>query len=237
MAEIVNSPDEGNAREVDQPVSDIPEHLQGKSAQELADMYKSLERKLGEQSEELGSLRKLADTALLQQQAPAPAEDDVDFYTDPEGAVRRIVDGALRPILQERNQVRQQTAKQRLDSEHPGWQDTVKSQEFQEWVAKSKIRTSLFVEGNSGDYNAADELFSTWKGLSKSESATKEAESKAVQRDRKRRAATTEKGAAGIDPRKILSRADLRELKRTNPNRYQDLLPDIRKAYAEGRVR
>jgi hypothetical protein len=39
--------------------SNLPDNLRGKSTEELASMYQSLEKKLGEQSNELGSARKL----------------------------------------------------------------------------------------------------------------------------------------------------------------------------------
>lgn len=245
MAELVNTPDEGSAAEVEKPDDNTPEHLRGKSQQEILEMYTSLERKLGEQSEELGSLRKLADQALMTEKpasdlgAPDPGagSDGADFWSDPEGYIKRVVTEATKPVQELTRKQQQEAAAVKLSQDFPNWKDTVADKEFQEWVARSKVRTDLFLRGDSGDVDAAAELFATWGDLSKAKDSTKASEKKAVERDRKMRAATTEKGSAGIDPRKILNRNDLRELKRTNPDRYNELLPDIRKAYAEGRVR
>lgn len=240
MAEIVNTPTEGSGSNVEQPADTTPEALQGKSAAEIAEMYTNLERKLGEQSEELGSLRKLADTALLAEpkEAAAPSsEADGDFWSDPEGYIKRAIGEATKPVQEIGRKQQQEQATVRLNQDFPGWQDTVATKEFQDWVAKSKVRTRLFIEGDGGDFEAAAELFSTWGDINGSKQKGEAAKKEAVSRDRKLRAATTEKGSAGIDPRKILNRSDLQELRRTNPNRYNELLPDIRKAYAEGRVR
>ena len=234
---IVNAPEAGNPAEVDAPVSDVPEHLQGKSPQELVDMYRNLESKLGEQSNELGQLRQFANAQIAAQEQQKAPEEDVDFYADPEKYMQRAIDARLEPYNQVLRAQQQQAVKQRLDAEFPQWQETAKSEEFINWVKASKVRRDLFVQADASDYHAAAELFGTWNELGKTRSETQKAERKAVDRDRKLRAVKTEKGAGRIDPRKILYAADLRELKQTNPNRYQELLPDIKRAYAEGRVR
>lgn len=239
MPELVDGPKEGNAEEVTTPQNDIPDAFRGKEFADVVKMYQSLEQKMGQQSEELGSLRKLADQTLMSPQASSKADDlaDLDFYSDPEEAVRRIVDRQLQPYQSiAAQQIQAQTA-QRLSSEFPDWKETVKDPSFADWVAKSKVRKQLFSLADNADYDAASELFSTWNELQGVKADKQSLEKTAVQRDRKLRAATTEKGANQIDPRKILKRADLRDLKQKNPSRYNDLLPDIRRAYAEGRVR
>jgi len=237
MVDLVNTPDEGSAAEVTTPDDNTPEHLRGKAPAELVDMYRSLERKLGEQSEELGSLRKLADQTLMPAQQESQAGEDIDFFTDPEKAVERIIERKLRPFDDMTREQSKTATVNRLNNDFPKWEETVKSQDFQEWVGKSKVRTKLFIAADAADFESAAELLSTWADLGNSKATTNSIEKKAVERDRKLRAVATEKGASGIDPRKILSRADLRSLRQTNPSRYNELLPDIRKAYAEGRVR
>lgn len=238
MANIVNQPPEGDAQDVTEPVSTIPENLQGKSAEELAEMLQNREKTIGRQGEELGQLRSLVEQQIAQTPAQAKeADGEVDFYEDPNAFIERKIQQALRPLEAERTQNRMQAAKVRLDTEHPGWEDVAKNEDFQNWVAKSQYRVNLFAAGNVGDYSAADELFSTWKEIGKSKGEVASAAEKAVKRDRKVRAIRTEKGASNIDPRKILSRSDLRELRMSNPQRYNELLPEIRQAYAEGRVK
>ena len=239
MAEIVNTPDAGNASEVEKPVDNTPEHLQGKSHAEVLDMYQNLERKLGEQSEELGSLRRLADQALTSEpSAPKAETEKPDFWSDPEGYIDRIVDSRMGPVQSQASKQREEAVAQRLTQEIPNWREILGNPDFQQWVADDKTRKDLFLEADaSADFDKAAFLFSTYAALDKGKAETQQAADKAVERDRKLRAATTEKVSGGIDPRKILSRLDLQELRQKNPDRYNQLLPDIKKAYAEGRVR
>ena len=45
------------------------------------------------------------------------------------------------------------------------------------------------------------------------------------------------KGSSEAPSRKIYRRADIIKLMQTDPDRYQQLAPEIRQAYSEGRVR
>ena len=237
MVDLVNKPEEGNPSEIEQPEASIPEQFRGKSTDDIIGMYQHLEKKLGQQSEELGSLRALAEQAVSAPAKEGSSTDDVDFFDNPEKAIERIVEQKLAPFNASLREQQQTAVRERLDQHYPGWETTAKSPEFETWVAGSKERTRLFVRANGADWDAANELFETWGKINASDSSSKKAATKAVERDRALRAAKTEKGSAGVDPRKILSRSDLRTLRQTNPSRYNELLPDIRKAYAEGRVR
>jgi hypothetical protein len=234
---LVDKPAEGSASEVVAPVSDIPEQFQGKEFADVVKMYQSLEKKFGEQSNEVGQLRSLAEQQIMSPASSESVSEDIDFYSDPESAVERLIDRKLKPYAEIATQQTQAAVQQKLNQEFPNWRETVADEGFQEWVGKSKVRADLFVKADSADYDAAAELFSTWSELNEVKGAKTQAAKAAVDRDRKLRAATTEKGSAGIDPRKILNRADLRNLKQTNPSRYRELEPDIMKAYSEGRVR
>jgi hypothetical protein len=49
------------------------------------------------------------------------------------------------------------------------------SPDFQKWVVGSKIRSQLYEQANSQyNYDAADELFSTWKEIKMSQQQTVE---------------------------------------------------------------
>ena len=235
MVDLVNTPDEGNPAEIETPEASIPENYQGKSIEEVIAMHQNAEKLLGRQSEELGSLRSLAEQSITA--GSTPEAEPVDFYEDPEKAIERIIEAKLAPFNASLKSQNEAAVRERLDATYPDWEPTVKSEEFQNWVAESEVRTKLFVAANGADWKSANELLGTWAKINGSEKAAKKASTKAVDRDRKLRAAKTEKGSSGIDPRKILSRADLRTLKQTNPTRYNELGPEIRKAYAEGRVR
>lgn len=238
MADIANTPEEGNAAAVTAPdENQIPEKYRGKSEQDIIQMHQELEKKLAQQGEELGSLRQLADQSLLIADSSSEQSEDVDFYADPEKAIVSLIKRELAPFNELTSKQQQQQVAQRLDTDFPGWKDTSANEDFQNWVAKSKVRTELWMRADNADLDAATELFGTWSELGNATKARETTAKKAVQRDRKLRAATTEKGAAAIDPRKILNRADLRSMAQNNPTRYRELLPDIRKAYAEGRVK
>jgi hypothetical protein len=87
------------------------------------------------------------------------------------------------------------------------------------------------------DYDAADELLTSWKerqNIVKETSEMQEAD-----RKRQLKAASTgnAKGSSERPSRKVYRRADIIKLMQTDPNRYQELAPEIRQAYAEGRVK
>lgn len=237
MADLVNTPTDGDASEVEKPEDSTPERYRGKSPEEIMQMADELRTTVDRMGNELGELRNYRDQTLQQAASVDDKQESVDFFEDPEKAVRRIVDEATADIRKSYLQNSEAVVRGRLDSEYPGWEETVKSNEFQNWVAESKHRVNMFVQANAADWDSANELLGTWQKIQGVEKTAEKAATKAVDRDRKLRAVKTEKGSAGIDPRKILRRADLISLKRDNPDRYNELLPDIKRAYAEGRVR
>lgn len=54
-----SSPGESKAAPTEAHSQELPDNFRGKSATEIADMYQNLEKKMGEQSKELGDVRKL----------------------------------------------------------------------------------------------------------------------------------------------------------------------------------
>ena len=239
MADIVNAPDEGNAAEVEKPESSVPERYQGKTPDDLMKMADELRTTVDRMGNELGELRAYRDQTLEKaaESDKGAEQEPVDFFENPEEAVRRIVNEATADIRKSFNQSSEDAVRERLTAQYPGWEDTVKSNDFQSWVAGSRHRVNLFVQANAADWDSATELLDTWGKIQGVEKTAEKAAEKAVDRDRKLRAVKTEKGSAGIDPRKILRRSDLRSLRQTNPERYNELLPDIKRAYEEGRVR
>ena len=229
MSNLIDPPDSGNADNVTTPDTSIPEKLQGKSPQELAEMYSQLESTLGRQSNELGELRRTLNEVT---QANQPVDEEVDFYTDPDAAFSKKV----APLVEALTELRVDNMRHKLTAQHPSYETVIADGKFQEWVANSQVRIRLWQEANVGDFNAANELFSNWGEVNKSKEQSQEQATEAVQRDRKLRAATSEKGSVGIAPGKILKAADLQALRQTNPERYRQNLPEIMKAYAEGRV-
>lgn len=227
---IVDTPTPGNAENVTAPVeSPLPEKLQGKSELELAQMYTELERKLGHQSNELGQLRNMLNESTS---ANAPPAEELNFYDDPEAAIEQ----RLAPLTQQITDLRVENTRQKLLNKHPDFEQTVAATAFQNWVAESPARVRMFQEANQGGFDSANELLTTWGQVNTASKQTETKAKEAVKRDRKIRAATTESGSANLPPGKTFNAADLRELRQKNPERYRAMEPQIRQAYAEGRV-
>jgi hypothetical protein len=87
------------------------------------------------------------------------------------------------------------------------------------------------------DTAAADNLLGQWKQIKQvSESATS-SEKVASKETLKKVSTGGAKGSSEPPSKKIFRRADIINLMKTDIKRYQGMEPEIRKAYAEGRVR
>lgn len=236
--------------EVDgEEAEDLPEKYKGKSAAELARMHQNLESLMGKQSSEVGELRKAVDqlvqsnmqTQATATSAPEPEIDDSEFFTNPRGAVERLI--AENPTLQSAQQVAAEMSKQQalaaLQNAHPDMNKIVTDDAFQKWVGGSKIRTEMFRKADQQyDYEQANELFNLWK-----ERATTVTQAKAVeklaQKQQLKRAST---GSARANPegkavKKVYRRRDIIDLMNRDPKRYQAMQSEIMLAYQEGRVK
>jgi len=222
--------------------ADIPEEYRGKTIAEVAKMHQEAVSKIGQQGNEVGELRKIVDGYILNQsetKAPEPAEE-VDFFADPDKAVESKIANhpAIREAQETTTRLRQDKAKQDLINKHPDAQDIIQSSEFINWVKGSNIRMELLARADQQyDTSAADELFSNWKQIKQmSQSAVQD--EKDARKDAVKRASTGgAKGSTESAPKKIYRRADIIELMKTDPKRYQSMEPEIRRAYAEKRVR
>ncbi len=68
---------------------EVPEKYRGKTVEEIVKMHQDTERNLSRQGQELGEVRKLADELLRSQlQKPKEKEVEVNFFDDPDKAVR-----------------------------------------------------------------------------------------------------------------------------------------------------
>lgn len=224
---------------------DIPEKYKGKSVKDIVRMHQEAERAIGKQGSEVGELRRIVDdfvkaqTVTKQQQAPV-VEEEVDFFTDPDKAIARAIEKhpKVREAEQLSAQMKKAEALANLKAAHPDFTEVVNDGSFAEWVNKSKVRQELFSRADrSYDFDAANELLTTWKERSQVVNQTKEVEK--VQRKQAVKTASTgaTKGSGETASKKTYRRADIIELMRTNPDRYEQLAPEIMQAYAEGRVK
>jgi len=237
---------EQEALEESTPEDDeIPDKYKGKSVKDIVRMHQEAERAIGKQGSEVGELRRIVDdfvktqTVTQQQQAPV-VEDEVDFFTDPDKAIARAIERhpKVRQAEELNGQLKRAEALANLKSAHPDFSEVVQDGSFVDWIGKSKVRQELFSRADRNfDFDAANELLSTWKERKQVVNQSQAVEK--IERKQAIRSASTgsTKGSGETASKKTYRRADIIELMRTNPDRYQQLSDEIMKAYAEGRVK
>lgn len=223
----------------------LPDKYKGKSASDIARMHQELEKRLGEQSSEVGELRKAFDdmvkSSMAAQQKPQEPEQEIDFFADPEAAVRKAIEN--HPTLKQTQEVALQMARAQslaaLQSAHPDMKEILSDKQFQEWVGKSKYRQQMYLEADQQyNFEAANELLSTYKEIKGVVKQTQRVE-KVAQKNEVKKASTgsSRSNPEGQSTRKTYRRRDIIELMNRDPKRYEALLPEIMKAYQEGRVK
>jgi len=229
--------------------TEVPSKFQGKSVDDILSSYQNLEQQYGKQGNELGELRKLADTLiqknLQEAQVQQVQQDEValteeDFHENPLRAVRRVVEEALQPIKGAITQTQADSTLQRLQTKHPDVENIVNNAQFQQWVMASSPRQDMWLKASNGDFEYADELFSQYKELTQTANE-KQTEKVQKERERELQAATTVSGGSSADASSsglpVYKRTELIRLQIQDPQRYADLAPEIYKAYEQGRVR
>ena len=228
----------------EQEAPKIPEKYSGKSLDEIIKMHQEAEKLIGRQAQEVGEVRKLADDLIKQQlvnKTPTPAkqETEIDFFEDPKTAVLKAVESHPDVLAAKEAaiQFKKMQTQQMLQQKHPDFAEVVGDGEFQEWVKASPIRLNMFAMADSQyDFQAADELLSTFKQI-RGVKAKQTADVGKQVLKQNLKAASVDTGGTGESSAKVYRRADLIRLKMTDPDRYEQLQPEIMKAYAEGRVR
>ena len=233
-----------------EPTEELPEKYRGKSAIEIAKMHQEAEKLIGRQANEVHEVRSLADQLLKQQleartKETAPIEESLeeDFFVDPKQAVNRQVEKhpAVIEARQAALEMKKMKTAQQLSAKHPDFTTIAQDTGFQDWVKSSKIRLNLFAKADAEfDFDAADELLSTYKELKQIKQQTQTTQTAAVEskaQEQAMKAASVDVGGAGETSRKVYRRADLIKLKLTDPSRYEALQDEILMAYSEGRVK
>lgn len=231
------------APEQAKPADDLPEKYRGKSLQDIVRMHQEAEKAIGRNANEVGELRRVVDDFITKQTelvtSKTEVQSDVDFFADPQNAVNRTVEAhpAFKELKNLTAQQRQATAQADMQRRHPDAQTLVQDTKFIEWVMASKIRQGLLVKADKDyDVDAADELFTTWKERQQLVNQTVSSETTARKATVKQ--ASTGGNSAAQEPqsKKKYRRADIIKLMKDDPDRYASLAPEIRQAYAEGRV-
>ena len=226
-----------------EPEVKVPEKYQGKSVDDIIRMHQEAEKLIGKQAQEVGEVRKLADELikhnLSTKQQTVVEEPEVDFFEDPQKAIRNTVDKhpdvlAARQATQE---FKRMNIQQKLAQTHPDFQQIVQDAGFAEWVKASPVRLGLYAKADGEyDFDSANELLSTFKQLKQVQTKQVAAVDNTA-RQQSLKAASVDTGGTGESSKKVYRRTDLIRLKMTDPARYEDLQPEIMAAYAEGRVK
>jgi hypothetical protein len=230
------------AEEPAQPSEELPEKYRNKSLQDIVRMHQEAEKAMGRQANEVGELRKAVDDLITKQTELVIKKEpvkEVDFFSDPEGAVSQTIEKhpafqELRSLTQKQKQA---TAQAEMLRRHPDAHELLVNEGFLNWIGSSKVRQALLLRADKEyDVDAADELFSLWKerqGLV-NQAATSEQTSR---KETVRRAASGNNNvAAEPQPKKKFRRQDIITLMKDDPDRYAALAAEIRQAYAEKRV-
>ena len=221
---------------------ELPDKYRGKNVEDIVRMHQEAERLIDRQAREVGEVRRLADELLRSQLTKPVVEQEkpveVDFFENPQEAIRRAVDSNPKVLAAEAYSMQAQKgmAQAKLVQLHPDFGNIVRDNEFANWVRSSKIRTQLFNLAEAYDLDAADELLSTYKQLK----AVKQENVKQVDntlRDKTLKSVAVNTGGSGETSKKIYRRADLIQLKLRDPQAYAARQEEIDQAYQEGRIR
>ena len=242
VEEALASEGQGEQQQAEEPVSKYAD----KSREELERMIDNNQEMIGRQSDEVRAARaeieavKAADRVLeraTQSQAKQKPEEKLDYFGDPEKAIKSTIQSApeLQAVKQEVETLRLENIKRELSAAHPDFKDVLSSNDFGNWVAASSLRTKSFQAMNAEfDVEIAKELISSYKA------AAQQQQPQSTTADRKESVLAASSGNVSGSSEKTtgkkLRASDLRELMTSNPSRYEELYPEILKAYQEGRV-
>lgn len=248
---VDNTEEVVNASPPEDVEPEIPNKYKGKTLEEIVKMHQEAEKLIGRQAQEVGEVRKLADELIKRQleskqtpDAKVAEEEDVDWFAEPEKAVRNAVDKhpAVKEAQETVQRFKQQEFMTKLQTDFPGFQTTVADPEFAQWIQASPVRLRLYAAADNLDFDSAAELLNTWKLVKPAPVEQKpqvQAVSPEVKADRAAamKAVAVDTGSTGNVSAKIYRRSDLIRLQLEDPQRYMDMQPEIMSAYAEGRVR
>ena len=241
------APEEPVVEAEEAPVEeDLPEKYQGKSAADIARMHQELEKRLGQQSQEVGELRRHFDEYVQssiqsQQSAPEVVEEEIDFFADPSAAVAKAIEN--HPTLKQAQAVAAEMAKSqalaKLKTNHPDMNEVLQDVKFKEWISASPVRMEMYRNADQNyDFASANELLNLYKDRAEVVKQTAAVEKQHQKNEvKKASTGTSRSNPEGATSRKVYRRRDIIELMNKDPKRYEALMPEIMKAYSEGRVK
>ena len=222
-----------------------PSKYEGKSHAEMVAILEERERMIGQQSNELGNLRTTFDAMAKTQSVPAQPEpepvEEADFFVDPQKAVDARIHN--HPALKDAREMAQKLAYAQalatLQQRHPDLQQVMDSEPIQSWIKASPARARRLQNADlSGDVEEADDLISTFKEVTRTVNTAKRVEQQAQKKAVKNASVSaTRSNPDAASSKRVYRRADIIELMKERPDRFEALENEIIQAYAENRVR
>jgi hypothetical protein len=222
----------------------VPDKYKGKAFEDIVKMHQEAEKMIGRQAQEVHEVRSLADQLLKRQLESDKVQTvesapEVDFFENPQDSIKRAIENnpAVLEAKQANLELKRMKTAQQLATKHPDMQTIANDSGFQEWVKASPVRLSLYAKADAEfDFSSADELLSTYKELKQVRNNNVQETGK-KQQAQALKAASVDTGGSGEVAKKVYRRADLIRLKMTDPDRYDQLQPEIMAAYQQGRVK
>jgi len=244
-----------------EPPRQIPEKYKGKSVDDLIEMHQNAERRLSQQGNELGEIRRLADQLIgvkapvenarnTAPQARQPVTVEA-LLANPDQVLNQTVEQS--PIAQRAqaaeakvDQLEQSISQTQFVSKYTNFQKDLENPDFIEWVKKSPLRTQLAAAAYKNNFNAASSLWQLWEERNELVGNVQTAERDAGRQQRVQNARTEKNGSSESPPARTYSRAKLMALRDKVADgdtaaiaKWND--PDFQagliKAYEENRVR
>jgi len=230
--------DQGNQEE------ELPQKYQGKSTAELIRMHQEAEKLSGRQGNEVGELRKLVDDYVINQSVTKASEEDlsisdVDWIENPNGSIDKKINShpAIKKAEEASLKFNQMEVMNRVSVAHPDFQEIIADDSFREWVDKSQARVKKLKQADQFDFDAADDLFTTWKERQELIGQAKAGADIERKNSIKSGSNGGARGSGEGSKKKFFKRSELLHMMQHDPDRYLANSDAITQAYAEGRVR
>ena len=228
-----------------QPQGDNPDRFAGRTQDELLEIVREQDRKIGQQGNELGNLRSTFEALSKAQSVPAQPEpepvEEADFFVDPQKAVDARISN--HPALKDAREMAQKLAYAQslatLQQRHPDLETVMNSEGFENWIKASPARVRRLQQADlAGDVEEADDLISTFKEVTRTVNTAKRVEKQAQKKAVKAASVSGQRSNPdAASSKRVYRSADIIELMKERPDRFEALENEIIQAYAEGRVR
>ena len=239
--------EEVTEEETPEPEFALPEKYKDKGIQDIIEMHRNAEKRMGQLQNELNEYKKLSegivkrelDTSPQQVEQPQSAVDVDRLLEDPNAAIGQVLENhpALKQ-MQEQMLLQQHAAKQaQFIEKYPNALEVAGSQHFQEWVNATPARQRLYAEADANyDLEVAGELMDMYTAIHSVAKA--DAESKRADALKTVSGVSTPSGkpTSSQPKKKWYKQSQVLEIM-SDPAKYQRALANgLEEAMAEGRI-